>query len=116
MSDSELSMEPKEPRRSFLTTTSGFAMTAGLFVWPWIDAVLRRITCNGDFSVYVQAFYKQYDDFVVNYNEKFAKPGQKIMAVLKEQKLITPKYFDEEIEWTRFYLWHHEGRRARHGA
>ena len=24
--------------------------------------------------------------------------------------------FDEEIEWTWFYLWHHEGRRARHGA
>ena len=22
----------------------------------------------------------------------------------------------EEIEWTWFYLWHHEGRRARHGA
>ena len=38
------------------------------------------------------------------------------MAVLKEQKLLTPKDFDEEIEWTWFYLWHHEGRRARHGA
>ena len=24
--------------------------------------------------------------------------------------------FDEEIEWPWFYLWHHEGRRARHGA
>ncbi len=65
---------------------------------------------------YVNAFYKQYDDFVVNYNEKFAKPGQSIMKALKDQKLITPKDFDEEIEWTWFYLWHHEGRRARHGA
>jgi hypothetical protein len=65
---------------------------------------------------YVNAFYKQYDDFVVNYNEKFAKPGQKIMAMLLEQDLITATQFDEEIEWTWFYLWHHEGRRARHGA
>ena len=24
--------------------------------------------------------------------------------------------FDETIEWTWFYIWHHEGRRARHGA
>jgi len=24
--------------------------------------------------------------------------------------------FDEKIEWTYFYLWHHEGRRARMGA
>jgi hypothetical protein len=65
---------------------------------------------------YVNGFYKQYDDFVVLYNEKFAKPGQKIVASLREQKLITPQEFDEKIEWTWFYLWHHEGRRARHGA
>lgn len=65
---------------------------------------------------YVNGFYKQYDDFVINYNEKFAKPGEKIMAALREHELITAKQFDEEIEWTWFYLWHHEGRRARHGA
>ncbi|MCP4784814.1 MAG: hydroxylamine oxidoreductase [Fuerstiella sp.] len=65
---------------------------------------------------YVNSFYKQYDDFVINYNEKFAKPGTKIMDVLKEQQLLTKTSFDEEIEWTWFYLWHHEGRRARHGA
>src|SRR5690606_3528433 len=49
---------------------------------------------------YVSAFYKQYDDFVINYNEKFAKPGQKIMAALREDGLLTPKQFDEKIEWT----------------
>jgi hypothetical protein len=65
---------------------------------------------------YVNAFYKQYDDLVILYNEKFAKPGQAIMAALREAKLITPADFDEEIEWTWFYLWHHEGRRARMGA
>ncbi len=65
---------------------------------------------------YVNAFYKQYDDFVVLYNEKFGKPGQSIMGALRAEKLITPTQFDEEIEWTWFYLWHHEGRRARHGA
>ena len=65
---------------------------------------------------YVSAFYKQYDDFVVLFNEKFAKPGQQIMGSLREQKLLTKPEFDEKIEWTWFYLWHHEGRRARHGA
>jgi hypothetical protein len=65
---------------------------------------------------YVNAFYKQYDDFVVLYNEKFARPGQAIMKSLRDQKLLTPAEFDEEIEWTWYYLWHHEGRRARHGA
>lgn len=65
---------------------------------------------------YVDGFYRQYDDFVVLYNEKFGKPGQAIMAALKSNGLLTKQDFDEEIEWTWFYLWHHEGRRARHGA
>ena len=65
---------------------------------------------------YISAFYKQYDDFVILYNEKFAKPGQAIMGALYDNGLITKKKFDEKIEWTWFYLWHHEGRRARHGA
>ncbi len=65
---------------------------------------------------YVSSFYKQYDDFVVLYNEKFAKPGEAIIGELRKQGLITKPQFDEEIEWTWFYLWHHEGRRARHGA
>jgi hypothetical protein len=65
---------------------------------------------------YVNSFYEQYDDLVVLYNEKFAKAGQAIMSALLENDLITPTQFDEEIEWSWFYLWHHEGRRARHGA
>ncbi|MDA8016646.1 MAG: hydroxylamine oxidoreductase [Thermoanaerobaculia bacterium] len=65
---------------------------------------------------YVNAFYQQYDDLVILYNEKFAKPGKAIMGALAAENLLTKTQFDEEIEWTWFYLWHHEGRRARHGA
>ncbi|MCH8332837.1 hypothetical protein IIC65_02800 [Candidatus Sumerlaeota bacterium] len=65
---------------------------------------------------YVSGFYEQYDDFVILYNEKFAKPGRAIIEALRAQELLTDTQFDETIEWTWFYLWHHEGRRARHGA
>ncbi len=65
---------------------------------------------------FANAFYEQYDDLLILYNEKFAKPGQAIMVALRQQGLITSTQFDEPIEWTWFYLWHHEGRRARHGA
>jgi hydroxylamine dehydrogenase len=65
---------------------------------------------------YVNNFYKQYDDFVVLFNEKFAKPGQLIMKALLDNGLRTKAEFDEEVEWTWYLLWHHEGRRARHGA
>jgi len=71
-------------------------------------------TCHT--NSYVNAFYRQYDDLVVMYNEKFAKPGLAIMAALVDNGLRTPTEFDEDVEWTWFYLWHHEGRRARHGA
>ncbi|MCA9269442.1 MAG: hypothetical protein KDA41_13265 [Planctomycetales bacterium] len=77
---------------------------------------MKGVCSNCHSPDYINSFYKQYDDFVVNYNEKFAKPGQAIMKALKEGELISKAEFDEEIEWTWFYLWHHEGRRARHGA
>ncbi len=65
---------------------------------------------------YVDGFYQQYDEFVVLFNEKFAKPGKQILDALHANRLLTPAEFDEKIEWTWYYLWHHEGRRARHGA
>lgn len=77
---------------------------------------MKQVCLHCHTDNYINAFFQQYDEFVVNYNEKFAKPGKQIMAALKEARLITPNEFDEEIEWTWFYLWHHEGRRARHGA
>ena len=77
---------------------------------------MQNVCSNCHTSNYIQSFYKQYDDFIINYNEKFARPGKQLMTTLKETKLISPPPFDDPIEWTWFYLWHHEGRRARHGA
>ena len=65
---------------------------------------------------HINLFYRQYDDLVIHYNEKFAKPGQAIMSALASNSLLTKTQYDEKIEWTWYYLWHHEGRRARMGA
>lgn len=77
---------------------------------------MQQVCANCHTADYVTSFYKQYDDLVVLFNEKFAKPGKAIVDALKAQGLLTKPDFDEEIEWTWYYLWHHEGRRARHGA
>jgi hypothetical protein len=61
-------------------------------------------------------FFTQFDDAVGLYNDKFAAPAQQIMQRLREAGKLTDLDFDEQIEWTFFLLWHHEGRRARHGA
>ena len=62
---------------------------------------------------YVNSFYRQYDDLVRLYNEKFGKPGGAIMAALKKNGL-TEKDFDENIEdW--YLIWHTRAA-ARMGA
>ncbi len=65
---------------------------------------------------WIEGHYTQYDEVVELYNNKFAKPAKKIMDSLRRAELITKTPFDDKIEWTFFYLWHHEGRRARMGA
>jgi hypothetical protein len=77
---------------------------------------MKKVCLHCHTNDYVNGFYKQYDDFLVLYNEKFARPGKKIMDALAKGQITTKANFDDKIEWTWFYLWHHEGRRARHGA
>lgn len=73
------------------------------------------LNCHG--QTHVNNFYKQFDDLVVLYNEKFAKPSQKIMNALLEDGVLNKNApFEHEIQWIFWELWHHEGRRARHGA
>jgi hypothetical protein len=97
-------LDPAE-RRKLITDTAEAKRTR-----------MKAVCSNCHTPDYVNGFYQQYDDLVILYNEKFARPGKEIVEALRKEGLLTPTQFDEEIEWTWFYLWHHEGRRARHGA
>jgi formate-dependent nitrite reductase cytochrome c552 subunit len=71
--------------------------------------------CHND--SYIDNFYQQYDDLVVLYNDKFALPAKAIMdSLLKDGVLQADAPFEHEVQWVFYELWHHEGRRARHGA
>ncbi len=65
---------------------------------------------------YVEGFYKQFDNLVNFYDEKFAIPATNIRNELKAKGKISKSDFDSKLDWIYFELWHHEGRRARHGA
>jgi hypothetical protein len=66
---------------------------------------------------FVDNFYYQFDGVVRLYNEKFAKPATEIMNLLrKNNRLERQASFSNKIEWVYWELWHHEGRRVRHGA
>ena len=72
-------------------------------------------TCHT--KTYTEGHYYHFDALVELYNEKFAKPATEIMNMIRDRKLMkNPAAFGNKIEWTYWELWHHEGRRARHGA
>jgi hypothetical protein len=77
-----------------------------------MESVCRSCHSQG----FVSNWYEQYDSAVELYNRKFAEPGVAIMASLHDEGILTTDPFDEHIEWVWFEIWHHEGRRARHGA
>ncbi len=87
-------------------------------VLTWADR--RKKMTNVCFACHssnvINGHYKQFDDVVDLYNDKFAKPVAAAMKELTDKGYITAAPFDEKIEWTWFEIWHHEGRRARHGA
>jgi hypothetical protein len=73
--------------------------------------------CNSCHATeWVSNWYQQYDGAVNLYNEKFGRPSTELYQMARSSGLLTPVDFDEELEFTYFFLWHHEGRRARHGA
>jgi hypothetical protein len=78
-----------------------------------MQAVCRA--CHG--SRFVEGHYRQFDGVVQLYNRKFAEPAGAIMAMVRDKGLLRrPAEFGNKIEWIYWELWHHEGRRARHGA
>ncbi|HEX6883218.1 MAG TPA: multiheme c-type cytochrome [Planctomycetota bacterium] len=63
---------------------------------------------------WVDNFYVQYDALVELYNEKFAKPGLALYELARP--LLRPVEFGNKLDFVWYEIWHHEGRRARHGA
>ncbi|MGR3218509.1 MAG: multiheme c-type cytochrome, partial [Candidatus Anammoxibacter sp.] len=92
---------------------------AGKDTMPWRErrSNMKDVCHQCHSKQYVSAFYSQYDNLVTLYNEKFGIPATKLYKKLRTTGLITADInFDDKIEWTYFFLWHHEGRRARMGA
>ena len=72
------------------------------------------LTCHSD--QWVDNFYVQYDQAVDLYNKKYGEPSKAIYEYLREQGILDTIPMNEEMDYVYFEIWHHEGRRARHGA
>ncbi len=64
----------------------------------------------------VDNFYQQFDELVVTYNDKFAKPTKKLFEMAQREGLVSGTLFNTKLGWYWWELWHHEGRSARIGA
>ena len=84
--------------------------------WEKKRASMQDVCSNCHATGWVENFYKQYDNTIDLYNEKFAKPAKSIMDKLYAANKLTKTPFDERLEWTYYEMWHHQGRRARMGT
>lgn len=83
---------------------------------PWTvrRANMKNVCLNCHESNFVEGFYVQYDGLIDLYHEKFAIPGKALYEAA--QPLLRKPKFSNNIDFVWFEIWHHEGRRARHGA
>jgi hypothetical protein len=75
---------------------------------------MKNVCINCHEQQWVDNFYVQYDSLIDLYHKKFAEPGLELYQLAKP--LMRPANFSNHLDWTWFEIWHHEGRRARHGA
>jgi hypothetical protein len=84
--------------------------------WKTRRANMQDVCLNCHQKQWVDNFYTQYDGIVYLYNNKFAKPGMELYNLAKSAKELPNVNFTHDVDWAWWELWHHEGRRARHGA
>ncbi len=82
--------------------------------WQKRRANMQDVCMNCHNKNWVENWYVQYDALIELYNEKFAKPGLALYDAAKP--LLRPVKFSNKLDFIWFEIWHHEGRRARHGA
>jgi len=75
---------------------------------------MKDVCLNCHENQWVDNFYVQYDSLIDLYHEKFAEPGLALYNLA--MPLMRPVRFSNKLDFIWFELWHHEGRRARHGA
>lgn len=71
-------------------------------------------SCHGE--SHTKGFFAQGDKAVMLYNVEYYDPAKKMLEDLRAKGLLKDNPWTDEFQITFYHLWHHEGRRARHGA
>src|SRR5664280_1979253 len=72
--------------------------------WEKKRSSMQDVCSNCHATGWIENFYKQYDNTIDLYNDKFAKPAKSIMDKLYAANKLTKTPFDEKIEWTYYEM------------
>lgn len=103
----ELSIRPE-------VADARMGLAGGMVPWTVRRQNMMDVCAACHETQWVSNFYTQYDELVELYNTKFGAPGKELYELAAPLK--PAQAFASELDWTWYELWHHEGRRARHGA
>jgi len=85
--------------------------------WEFKLKEMKSVCLNCHGPSWVDGHYAQYDEAIRLYNEEYYVPSKVMLDDLYALNLISKdNKWDDEIEIVFYYLWHHEGRRARMGV
>jgi len=85
--------------------------------WKEERAKMKTVCLQCHSEGWTDDHFSNLDRVVENYNDNYYTPIKTLIdSLYKEELLSSDRYFDEDLEWEFYELWHHEGRRARMGA
>ena len=78
--------------------------------------LMKTVCSECHTSTLFNGFFESGDNAVRLYNEAYFAPAEAMRAELAELGLLKDNPWQDEFQIIYYYLWHHEGRRARQGA
>lgn len=76
-----------------------------------------ELVCNScHSSLHTDSFFEQADSAVQLYNVAYYDVAEEMRVELESRELLEENPWTDEFQILYYYLWHHEGRRARQGA
>ena len=77
---------------------------------------MKQVCSSCHSSLHTDGFFKQGDKAVNLYNAAYWAPAKEMHDELAEKGLLRENPWTDRFQIVFYYLWHHEGRRARQGA
>ena len=89
---------------------------------PWLGdgeagrEEMKQVCSNCHSTIHTEDFFASGDKNVELYNQGYWEPSEKMRADLADKGLLKENPWADEFQILYYYIWHHDGRRARQGA